>query len=49
MDGVEKNVKFEFELLPNDMKYLAFIEGESVSQHPIFLHLQMLIKLVVMI
>ena len=32
VDGVEKNVKFEFELLPNDMKYLAFIEGElSIS------------------
>ena len=32
VDGVEKNVKFEFELLPNDIKYLAFTGGElSIS------------------
>ena len=28
VDGIDKSVKFEFELLPNDMKYLAFIFGE---------------------
>ena len=28
VNGEEKCVQFEFELLPNDMKYLAFIGGE---------------------
>ena len=28
VDGEDKTVSFYFELLPNDMKYLAFIAGE---------------------
>lgn len=28
VDGKEKIVSFQFELLPNDMKYLAFLAGE---------------------
>ena len=32
IDGKEKFVSFQFELLPNDMKYLAFLGGElSIS------------------
>ena len=32
VDGKEKIVSFQFELLPNDMKYLAFLAGElSIS------------------
>ena len=48
LDGVEKNVRFE--LLSNEMKLGESSLGESsVSQHPIFLHLQMSIKLVLLI
>ena len=43
LDGVEKNVRFE--LLSHEMK----LGESSVSQHPIFLHLQMSIKLVLLI
>ena len=28
VDGIDRPVKFAFELLPNDMKYLTFIFGE---------------------
>ena len=44
--GQEREVTFQFQLIPNDMKYVAFLSGELSISAKFFPHLLMLVRMI---